>query len=298
MFLSKKKLLARFVGLLFVNTLKQVRCPPMRALLVSVLLLVLCVVPTPGQQPEPPAQPEPDLTKLGLNELTKVQIESVYGASKFEQKVTRAPSSVTIITADEIQKYGYRTLADLLKSVPGFYISYDGQDAFIGVRGVSRPSDYNTLVLVLVDGHRMNENVFDGTYVNGEFPVDIDLIDRVEIIRGPGSSLYGTDAFFAVINIFTKRGRDFKGTEVSLSAGSQESYEGRVSYGQQFKNGLELLLSESFYDSKGNRQLFYPEFNSPATNFGIARDADGSRFHKSFVSASYRDFSKRPVMTV
>jgi outer membrane receptor for ferrienterochelin and colicins len=295
MFLSKKKLLARFVGSLFVNTLKQVRCSSMRALLVSVLLQVLWVVPTPGQQPAQPPQPEPDLTKLSLGDLTKVQIESVYGASKFEQKVTRAPSSVTIVTADEIQKYGYRTLADLTKSVPGFYISYDGQDSFIGVRGISRPSDYNTLVLVLIDGHRVNENVFDGTYINDEFPIDIDLIDRVEIIRGPGSSLYGTDAFFAVINIITRRGGDLKGTKVSLSAGGQESYQGRVSYGQQFKSGLEVLLSESFGDSKGNRQLFYPEFNSPATNFGIARDADGSRFHKSFVSASYKDFTFHAV---
>src|SRR5258708_25954611 len=97
---------------------------------------------------------EPDLTKLSLEDLTKVQIETVYGASKFGQKVTEAPASVTIITADEIQKYGYRTLADLLRSVPGFYVSYDRQDAYIGVRGISRPSDYNTLMLILVDGHR------------------------------------------------------------------------------------------------------------------------------------------------
>ena len=224
-----------------------------------------------------------------------LKVDTVYGASKFEQKVTEAPSSITIITTDEIQKYGYRTLADLLRSVPGFYVSYDRQDAYIGVRGISRPSDYNTLVLTLIDGHRVNENVFDGTYVDGQFVLDVDLVDRVEIIRGPGSSLYGTDVFFAVINIITKRGRDLKGTEVSLSAGGQETYQGRVSYGQQFKNGLELLLSESFNDNKGNRQLFFPEFNSPATNFGIARDADGSRFHNTFVSATYRDFTFHAV---
>ena len=248
-----------------------------------------------GQQSE---QQETDLTKLSLEDLTKVQIETVYGASKFGQKVTQAPSSVTIVTADEIQKYGYHTLADLLKSVPGFYISYDGQDTYIGVRGISRPSDYNTLVLVLIDGHRMNENVYNGTYISGEFAIDFDLIDRVEIIRGPGSSLYGTDAFFAVINIFTKRGRDLKGTEVSLSAGGQETYQGRVTYGQKFKNGLELLVSETFHDSKGNRQRFYPEFNSPATNFGIARDADGDQSHSTFVSASYRDFTFHAVYQV
>ena len=259
----------------------------MRAFLAAVLLCSAAEFAL-GQQSEPQ---EPDLTQLSLEDLTKVHIETVYGASKFGQKVTEAPSSVTIVTADEIQKYGYRTLADILKSVPGFYITYDGENTFIGVRGISRPSDYNTLVLVLIDGHRVNENVYDGTYVNGEFPIDIDLIDRVEVIRGPGSSLYGADAFFGVINIFTKRGRDFQGTEVSLSGGGQQTYQGRVTYGQQFKNGLEVLLSESLYQSKGNRDLFYPEFNSPATNFGIARDADGSQFHKTLASASYRDFT-------
>src|SRR5260370_34317305 len=234
----------------FAGNLKRVRRSPMRAVMASVLLQVLWIVPAQGQKSE---QPEPDLTKLSLADLTKVQIETVYGASKFGQKVTQAPSSVTIVTSDEIQKYGYRTLAELLKSVPGFYISYDGQDAFIGVRGISRPSDYNPLVLVLIDGHRVNENVYDATSVNCEFPIHIDLIDRVEIIRGPGSSLYGTDAFFAVINIFPKRGRDFQGTEVSLSGGGQQTYQGRVTYGQQFKNGLEVLLSERLYQSKGNQ---------------------------------------------
>ncbi len=270
------------------GTLTRVRSWPARALLAAVLAQMLFTPGAHGQQAE---KQEPDLTKLSLEDLTKVQIDTVYGASKFGQKVTEAPSSITIVTADEIEKYGYRTLAELLKSVPGFYITYDGQDPFIGVRGISRPSDYNTLVLTLIDGHRVNENVYDGTYVNGEFPIDIDLIDRVEIIRGPGSALYGTDAFFAVINIFTKRGRDFNGTEVSLSGGGQQTYQGRVSYGQQFKNGLEVFLSESLYQSKGNQELFYPEFNSAATNFGIARDADGSQFHKTFASASYRDFT-------
>src|SRR5260370_13843305 len=153
-------------------------------------------------------------------------------------------------------------------------------------------------MLILVDGHRMNENVYNGKYIRGEFVIDFDVIDRVEIIRGPGSSLYGTDAFFAVINIFTKRGRDLNGTEVSLSAGGQETYEARVSYGQKFKNGLELLMSESFGDSKGNRELFYPEFNSPATHFGIARDADGSQSQSTFVSASYKDFTFHAVCDV
>src|SRR5260370_21904276 len=231
------------------GTLTRVRSWPARALLAAVLAQMLFTPGAHGQQAE---KQEPDLTKLSLEDLTKVQIDTVYGASKFGQKGTEAPSSITIVTADEIEKYGYRTLADLFVSVPGFYVSYDRQDSYIGVRGISRQSDYNTLVLVLIDGHTINDNVYNGTYIDGEFLLDIDLFDRVEIIRGPGSSLYGTNAFFGVVNIITKRGRDLKGTEVAVSAGGQETYQGRVSYGQQFNNGLELLFAATANDKKGN----------------------------------------------
>jgi len=112
-----KKCMFRPLRSRFAGTLKRVRRSPMRAVLASVLLQALWIVPVRGQKA---AQPEPDLTKLSLADLTKVQIETVYGASKFGQKVTQAPSSVTIISADEIQKYGDRTLAERLKSVSGF----------------------------------------------------------------------------------------------------------------------------------------------------------------------------------
>lgn len=120
-----------------------------------------------------------------------MEIPSVFGASKFEQKVNEAPSSVSIITQAEIKKYGYRTLADLLRSVRGFFTTYDRNYSYIGVRGFGRPGDYNTRVLLLVDGHRINDNVYDQAPISNDFPVDIDLIEKVEIIRGPSSSIYG-----------------------------------------------------------------------------------------------------------
>ena len=77
--------------------------------------------------------------KLRLEELADLEIDSVYGASMYLQKVTEAPSSVTIITADDIERYGYRTLADILRSVRGFYITNDRNYSYLGVRGFSRP---------------------------------------------------------------------------------------------------------------------------------------------------------------
>ncbi|HYL09884.1 MAG TPA: TonB-dependent receptor [Candidatus Acidoferrales bacterium] len=231
------------------------------------------------------------MDKLSIEDLAKMKVDSVYGASKFLQKLADAPASITIVKADEIQRHGWRTLADVLRSVRGFYVINDRNYTYVGVRGFSRPGDYNSRILFLLDGHRENDNIFDGAYVGTEFPVDVDLIERIEIIRGPSSSVYGTGAFVAVINVITKRGRDLGSAEVSAAAGSWNSNKGRVSYGDRLDNGLESLLSGSFSNSLGHKSLFFPEFDSPATNNGIAEHADADQSYNAFADVIYRDFN-------
>ncbi|HEV2386112.1 MAG TPA: TonB-dependent receptor [Candidatus Acidoferrales bacterium] len=237
-----------------------------------------------AQEPNPT-----DLGGLSIEDLTKLKIDAVYGASKFLEKASDAPASVTVVTAEEIQQHGYRTLADVLRSVRGFYVINDRNYTYVGLRGLSHPGDYNDRILFLVDGHRVNDDIFDGAYVGTEFPVDLDLIDRIEIIRGPNSSIYGTGAFAAVINVVTKRGRDLAGIEVSTQAGSWNSYKGRATYGKRYDNGLEVLFSGSFYNSQGHRRLFFPEFDSPATNNGVADNADADQSYTAFGEIIYRD---------
>ena len=255
----------------------------------AALLFVACALAKTGraQQPTPA-----DIANMSVEELMNVEVDTVYGASKFQQKVTDAPSYVTIINADEIAKHGFRTLADVLQTVPGFYVNYDRNYSYVGVRGVERSGDYtNDRILLLIDGHRVNENVYESLYAGTDCPVDLDLVERVEIIRGPGSALYGADAFLAVINVIMKRGRDVKGEEVSGSAGSLQTFETRATYGDQPKHGPETLLSGTFYHSLGNQRLFYPEFDSPATNDGYAADADGDGARGFFGRMQYKDFS-------
>src|SRR5216117_1051022 len=151
--------------------------------------------------------PEAPAADLSIEQLGNIEVPVVEGASKYKQKTTEAPSSVTIITSDEIKKYGHRTLADILQTVPGMYVTYDRNYSFLGVRGFNR-GDYNSRVLLLVDGHRVNNSLSDGAFIGTEFILDVDLIDRVEIIRGPGASLYGNNAFFGVVNVITRKGRD------------------------------------------------------------------------------------------
>jgi iron complex outermembrane receptor protein len=233
------------------------------------------------------SQPPGDLTKLGLEELMNI---SVYGASKYEQKLLEAPASVTVINKDEIKKYGYRTLADILRSVRGFFVTNDRNYNYLGIRGFNRPGDFNTRVLLMVDGHRLNDGIYDQAPIGSDFPLDVDLIDRVEVIRGPSSSLYGTNAFFAVINVITRKGGEVKGLELSGDAGSFNAYKGRVSYGNKWAQGPELLVSGSYYDSQGPN-LFFREFDNPNTHNGIARNSDYDRFYSSFGKFSFQDFT-------
>lgn len=259
-------------------------------------LLIAALAPPPvaaqtGSSGDAPAA----LAELTIEQLADVRIDSVYGASRYTHKVTEAPSSITIITAAEIQKHGYTSLAGILRSVRGFYVTYDRNYSFLGVRGFSRPGDYNSRVLLLIDGHRLNDNVFGGALLGTEFPLDIDLIERVEIIRGPSSSLYGTSAFFGVINIITRKAGGARLAEGTAALGSFDTKKGRFSYGQRLDNGLGFFLSASAYDSDGQRNLFFEEFDSPATNFGVAEQGDHDGFRKLFGRATWGDLTLQAV---
>lgn len=229
------------------------------------------------------------LKGLSLEDLMEVKVGTVYVASKREQKTTEAPASVSIVSADDIQKFGYRTLADVLRSVRGFYVTYDRSYSYIGVRGVNRPGDYGGRVLVLINGHRLNDPIYNEAFNGGEFPLDIDLVERVEIVRGPGHSLYGDNAFLAVINVVPKTGSQVNGVEVSSSVSSFDTYTGRLSYGTRTKAGLEFLLSGTLLDSGGYDQLHYSEFAD--VNNGVAEHLDGETVKQVFASLSYQSLS-------
>jgi len=231
-----------------------------------------------------------DLTELPLEELMNIEVPTVYGASKYEQKSTEAPAFVTVVTADQIKRFGYRTLADVLRSVPGFYTSYDRNNYFLGTRGLNL-GDFNSRILLLVNGHRVNNDLTDGAYIGTEFILDVDLVERVEVIHGPGSVLYGNNALFGVINVITREGKQLGGAEVSGEYGSFDTYKGRVTYGKQFANGLRLMLSGTYYDSDGQESLFYEEFNTPAQSNGVAVNMDGGHYSSFFGSIGYKAFT-------
>ena len=233
------------------------------------------------------------LLNLSIEELGAVRVDTVFAASKFSEKVTDAPSSVSIVTRREIQQFGYRTLADIIRATRGFDITYDRNYTYTGVRGFNRFGDFGSKVLLLIDGHRMNDMVYDSVPVGTEAMLDVDLIERVEFIRGPGSALYGSNAFFGVISVTTRRGSDVNGVEASGSYGSFDERSGRLTLGRRFANGIELLLCGSGYATDGPSRLYFPEFDAPETHHGVAVHRDGDRAWNFLGSLSYLDFTLR-----
>lgn len=257
--------------------------PALMRMIICIALTLALARLAAAESNEPSAQA--DLTQLPIEELMNIKVST---ASKFPQKTMEAPSSVTIITAADIKTYGYRTLADIVRSVRGMSVTYDRNYDYLGTRGLGRTGDYNSRMLLLVDGYRLNDPIYDTAAIGTEFPVDVDLIDKVEIVRGPGSSIYGSNAVLGVINVITKHGKNFNGTEASGELASFGTDKERLSYGHQYENGAGLLLSASRYRSLG-QDLYFPEFN--AINNGIAHNLDSDRYRNFFGKLNVAGFT-------
>jgi iron complex outermembrane receptor protein len=231
------------------------------------------------------AQVREDLTSLPLEQLLGMQ---VIGASRYAQKTSEAPSAVTIITAEDIRNFGYRTLADVLNGVRGFHTTYDRVYSYVGVRGVAPPGDYNTRLVVLIDGYRVNDNIFDTGYISNEFPLDLDLVERIEVVKGASSSVYGSNGMFGAVNVITRNGAGVGGTEIAAEGQSAQGRRGRVTFGRKLENGLDLVLSATGFNSAG-RDWHFPEVSD--VNGGVADGTDYERYSKLYAKGSYGSFT-------
>jgi iron complex outermembrane receptor protein len=245
-----------------------------------VALLSLLLLPWTGQAQEPADQ---DLTSLTIEELAHAKLVS---ASRHLEDARKAPSAVSIVTSDEINRYGWRTIAEVLRSVRGFYSAYDRNYSYIGVRGFLQSGDYNARILLLINGHRINENVYDSALIGTEFPLDLDLIDRIEIVRGPSSSLYGTNAELGVVNIITRQPSEPLSIEVSADTTSLLGRSGRLTASLR-KGAYSGIVSGSFYRNPGASQVYFPEFSTAENNYGIAQNLDGDSYTHSFADLQH-----------
>jgi outer membrane receptor for ferrienterochelin and colicins len=224
---------------------------------------------------------------LSIEALLNTKIST---AAKYTQTVSQAPASVTIITSDEIQRYGYHTLKDVLSGVRGFYSSYDRNYNYLGVRGFGRPTDYNNRILILLNGHTLNEIVFGSAPVGTELGLNLKGVERIEVVRGPGSALYGTGAMFAIINIITKKGNDIDGLQIDGETGSYGRALGSMVWGKEISNNWDITVSGQVGKVKGQR-LYFKEYDDSSTNYGVADNLDRDQFYGFLTTLSYKKFS-------
>jgi len=202
----------------------------------------------------------------------------VEAASLHAQSMADAPANVTVITAEEIRRYGCRTLGDALASVRGFYVTYDHTYHYVGLRGISLPGDFNTRFLVMLNGHPLTENIYNSNgFFGQDFGLDMDLIERIEIIRGPTSALYGSNGMLANINIVTRSPVDSGRLGIASEVDSAGERKASIAMARHLGGGANLLVSGSGFDSRGLG--------------GAYSHSDGERGYHSFVNLIWRGWS-------
>lgn len=217
-----------------------------------------------------PGQASSHLEEMGLDQLMQIKVT---GASKYEQKQSQVAASVSILTQADIKAYGWRTLNEALASLPGLYNTYDRQYHFLGTRGLNPPGDFNSRILVAINGNRINDAVYDQGPTGRDLPIDINLIERIEFIPGPGSAVYGQNAMLGVVNIITRNGSGINGVELSTSYQTPESaFQERITWGKKFSNGTDAMISFSGLQSQGRNHFM--DFGSSGIS-GTARHMDG-----------------------
>ena len=209
---------------------------------------------------------------------TLTQAEEVTAAARVTQSVEDAPSSVTIIPRQELRAFAYPTLVEALRGVRGVYSWDDRSYSSIGFRGLGRLGSYGNRVLVLFDGHPANDDWIGSSYVGYDSRTDLGDVERIEVVRGPGSVLYGTNAFSGVINVVTRKREVTRGVELGVSTADYGVGRARVRADARLGRDAAVWASAAAAHGEG-RDFFFPELVSetPPEVAGHARGVDGFR---------------------
>ncbi|WP_437940447.1 TonB-dependent receptor domain-containing protein [Sorangium sp. So ce341] len=156
--------------------------------------------------------------QAALRDLTLEPLREVSSASRVLERVEDAPASISVIEQQELRAFGYPTIAEALRGTRGVYLSNDHVVYSAGIRGLGEPLDYGNRLLVLSDGHSTNDNVLNASFVGSDARDDLHDVDHIEVVRGPGSLLYGTGALSGIVNL-VPRGRD-EPTGAHVAAGT------------------------------------------------------------------------------
>lgn len=229
------------------------------------------------------------LTRLDLKLLS---IDTVEAASRLAEPALDAPASISLISSQELRSMRYPTLAEALRGIRGVYLSDDRGYTSFGVRGLALPGSYGKRVLVTVDGMPTNDDWSWASFSGFDLRTDLEDIERIEIVRGPGSVVYGTSAFTGVVNLVSRSKDVPSGVETSASAASDGVLRARARLTRHFDASSGVWVAIGAGRSEG-RDFFFPEYigDGPAEVAGHVRGLDGARFGTLNGRAWWRDLS-------
>ena len=195
------------------------------------------------------------LEQLDLAELLEISVET---ASRQKEPLREAPVPVTVITAEMIRAIGARTLRDVLVTyVPGMTLVVDHNEYNVAMRGIYASSQQK--ILVMVDGRRLNQRAYLAAAPGFGISINPDKVKQIEVLRGPGSSVYGNAALTAVVNIVTRPGKEMADVAVRAGGGDKRQFKGEFAAGREFAPGNELVVYGSVYRASGESFAIAPE---------------------------------------
>lgn len=220
------------------------------ALLCGCLFCFIDGLPAPLQAQK---HPSADLTEMSLEELMNIEVTT---AGKKEQTLAQVPAAVYVITQEEIRRSGATRLPELLRLVPGVQVAQINANTWaISIRGFNYR--YSNKLLVMIDGRIVYTPVFSGVYWDMQNLV-LEDIERIEVIRGPGGTLWGANAVNGIINVITKPAQDTQGALISATAGSQNQAMMQARYGGQNHNKRFSYRMYSKYFREGQSPALDP----------------------------------------
>jgi len=185
----------------------------------------------------------PDVTAMSMEDLMNLQVTSV---SKRTQKVADAAAAIFVITQEDIRRSGATSIPEALRLVPGLEVARIDQNKWaIGSRGFN--GRFDNKLLVLIDGRSVYTPLFSGVYWNVE-DVMLEDVDRIEVIRGPGATLWGANAVNGVINVITKKAKSTQSAVVTAGAGTEERAAGGVRYGGKLGDNMYYRAYTKYFD--------------------------------------------------
>ncbi len=224
-------------------------CRITTSLSIILVLLLVQLVPISSWAEDHPV----DLTELSLEDLFNIEVTSV---SKKPEKLSDAAAAVFVISQEDLRRSGVTSVADALRMVPGLQVaSIDANKWAISSRGFN--GRFANKMLVLVDGQSMYTHIWSGVFWNQLMPC-LDNIERIEVIRGPGGSLWGANAVNGIINVITKNAKDTRGSRIHAGFGTEERGFGDICYGGMigeqawFRTYVKYSDRDSYVDSAGS----------------------------------------------